>query len=125
MNDNLELVAASPTTMLNGASVSRSGRVFSSFPRWNDAPTPGVCEAMPDRTFRPFSGGDWHDWSPGKSPENSFVSVHATFCDKHDNLWVVDDAAPFHKQYVPGGPKLVKINLRIIRLIAFIRLVRM
>ena len=110
---SLEIIrVASSQTMLNGASVSSTGRVFASFPRWSDQPTPGVCEAMSDGTFKPFPGGDWNIWQQGRPAQSGFISVHATFVDHEDNLWVVDDAAPFHKMYVPDGPKLVKINLK-------------
>jgi hypothetical protein len=37
---------------------------------------------------------------------------HSAFADGDDNLWVVDDSAPFHTAYIEGGPKLVKIDLK-------------
>jgi hypothetical protein len=114
-NERAELelvrVAASPDAMLNNAAVSPRGRVFSSFPRWSEQPTPGVAEAMQDGTFRPYPGGAWNSWAPGSSPEQGFVAVHSLHADRTNHLWVVDDAAPFHARYVAGGPKVVDIDL--------------
>jgi len=104
-------VAASDA-MLNGAAVSPEGRVFSSFPRWTETPTPGVAEAMPDGTFKPFPGGAWNAWSPGDPTQDRFVAVHSVHADRDNNLWVIDDSAPHH-QTLPGArPKIVKIDLR-------------
>ena len=104
-------VAASAGAILNGVAVSPQGRVFSSFPRLSDGPTPSVAEAMPGGGFKPYPGGDWNHWEAGLSPRDCFVSAHAVFADSQNNLWVMDDAAPFFSSYVEGGPKLVKIDL--------------
>lgn len=74
-------VAASPDAMLNNAAVSPSSRVFSSFPRWSERPTPGVAEAMPDRSFRPYPGGSWNNWELGMHPQSGFVAVHSLHAD--------------------------------------------
>lgn len=104
-------VAASPDAMLNNAAVSPSGRVFSSFPRWSERATPGVAEAMPNCSFRPYPGGSWNNWAPGMPPQSGFVAVHSLHADPWNHLWVLDDAAPFHTQFVEHGPKLVEIDL--------------
>lgn len=103
--------AASPQAMLNGVAVSPQGRIFSSFPRWTAEPTPSLAEVQPDGTFKPFPGGPWNEWQKGMPPQHHFVCVHAVYADAHNNLWAIDDAAPMHGAYVPGGPKLVKIDL--------------
>jgi hypothetical protein len=104
-------VAASPEAMLNGAAVSPSGRVFSSFPRWTPAPSPSVAEAMPDGTFKPFPGDEWNAWQPGSDPHGAIVNAHAVHADGQNNLWVIDDAAPRVCPPVEGAAKLVKIDL--------------
>jgi sugar lactone lactonase YvrE len=104
-------VAASPEAMINGVAVSPGGRVFSSFPRWTDNPTPGVAEAMADGTFKPFPGGAWNTWAPGQPTQDRFVAVHSVHADRANNLWVIDDSAPHH-QVLPGArPKIVHIDL--------------
>lgn len=105
-------VAASPHAILNGVAVSPEGRIFSSFPRWMDAPTSSLAEAMPDGSFKPFPGDRWNDWQSGVSPEAHLVNVHSVYTDPENFLWVVDDAAPHHRPHLPGGPKVVKIDLR-------------
>jgi hypothetical protein len=104
-------VARSQEAMLNGVAVSPQGRVFSSFPRWTEKLTPGVAEAMPDGSFRPFPGGAWNEWMPGQPTQDRFVNVHSVYADRDNNLWVIDDSAPHH-QTLPGArPKIVKIDL--------------
>ena len=114
MGENIELVrvAASERAILNGVAVSPQGRVFSSFPRWLDASTPSLAEAMPDGSFKTFPGDRWNDWRPGLSAENYFVNVHSICADAENFLWAVDDAAPHHQPHLTGGPKLVKFDLR-------------
>ncbi|MGI8432096.1 MAG: L-dopachrome tautomerase-related protein, partial [Chthoniobacterales bacterium] len=45
------------------------------------------------------------------APKDHFVCVQSVYVDESDSLWVLDPAAPKMKQIVPGGPKLVKIDL--------------
>lgn len=104
-------VATSPEAMLNGVAVSPSGRVFSSFPRWTDKPTPGVAEAMPDGSFRPFPGGDWNEWRPGLPTRDRFVAIHSVHADRDNNLWVIDDSAPRHAALADARPKIVRIDI--------------
>jgi Major royal jelly protein len=114
MEDNAGLVrvAASEQAILNGVAVSPDGRVFSSFPRWMNAPTPSVAEATPDGRFRTFPGNEWNEWRPGLAAADHFVNVHSICADTENHLWIVDDASPHHQPHLPGGPKVVKIDLR-------------
>ncbi len=111
-NPKLIRVAASEHAILNGVAISPEGRIFSSFPRWMDAPTPCVAEAMPDGSFKTFPGDAWNEWRPGLDPAQHFVNVHSLCADTENFLWVVDDAAPHHKPHLKDGPKLVKFDLR-------------
>ncbi len=114
MAENAELirVAASESAILNGVAVSPQGRIFSSFPRWMNAPTPCLAEAMPDGSFKTFPGNEWNEWRQGLSPAEHFVNVHSVCADAENCLWAIDDAAPHHQPYIKGGPKLVKFDLR-------------
>jgi hypothetical protein len=103
-------VASSPQALLNGVAVSPEGRVFSSFPRWTDVPTPSLAEAK-EGGFVPFPGGGWNEWRPGDPVQEKFVSVHSSSADAENRLWVVDDAAPQHGARIAGGQKLVCIDL--------------
>lgn len=105
-------VAASERAILNGVAVSPQGRVFASFPRWMDAPTPSLAEALPNGSFRTFPGNRWNEWREGLDPASHFVNVHSVCADAENFLWAVDDAAPHHRPRLEGGAKVVKIDLR-------------
>ena len=34
------------------------------------------------------------------------------YVDANDDLWILDPAAPKMQQLVPGGPKLIKVDLK-------------
>jgi sugar lactone lactonase YvrE len=97
---------------LTGVTVSKSGRVFVNFPRWSDHYLNAVVEVMKDGSAKPYPDEAWNRW--GKSPETAakqFVCVQSVVADDQDALWVVDPAAPMTISVVPGGAKLVKIDL--------------
>jgi sugar lactone lactonase YvrE len=96
---------------LTGVSVSQSGRFFVNFPYWSDHYLNAVIEVMPDGTTRPYPDEEWNRWDrKAASAHNHFVCVQAVVAD-NDSLWVVDAAAPMLIVDVPGGPKLVQIDL--------------
>jgi sugar lactone lactonase YvrE len=100
-------------SLFNVVSVSKNGRVFVSFPRLSDAVTPVVGEVMKDGTIRAYPGGDWNAWAPGVATDNRFVHAHTVQVDRDDNLWVVDQGnEAFGMPSLPGGPKLVQIDLQ-------------
>ncbi|WP_404786915.1 L-dopachrome tautomerase-related protein [Altericista sp. CCNU0014] len=104
-------VARSPR-LWNVVAVSAEGRIFASFPRWLGDATPSVGEVMPDGSVRAFPGDDWNQWTPGASSQRRFVNVNSVQVDAQNNLWVVDSASPrFGQPVIPGGPKLVQIDL--------------
>jgi hypothetical protein len=43
--------------------------------------------------------------------ENHFVSVQSVVIDPANRLWVLDTGSPLLKNALPGGPKLVAIDL--------------
>ena len=97
-----------------GVAVSKSGRVFVNFPLWSDKHEHCVVEIMPDGTQLPFPNERWNSWrEQGKSiePSKAFVCVQSVWIDDTDTLWILDPAAPRMEYVVPGGPKLVRVNL--------------
>ena len=101
------------TFQLTGITVSKTGRVFISFPRWSPVYKNAVIEVMPDGSSEPFPNEGWNRWdlSP-QSAADHFVCVQSVVVDSEDALWVLDPAAPMLMSIVPGGPKLVKIDLK-------------
>lgn len=95
--------------MVTGITVSKTGRVFVNFPRWGDRVTSSVVEIKGGREV-PFPNAAVNRL-PDKNP-NRFVCVQSVVVDPKDRLWVVDAAAPFLQDALPGGPKLVCIDLR-------------
>ena len=119
----LELVAAFPDRQITGVAVSRTGRIFVNLPRWTQDVPVSVAELV-DGQLRPYPDAGWNSWrntSPG-GPERRFVCVQSVVMDPQDDLWVLDPAGPGMSGPVPGGPKLVRVDLNtdaVTRVIAF------
>lgn len=128
----LELVAIFSGAMPTGVTVSHTGRIFLNFPRWGDDVPYTVAELV-NGSAVPYPGAEINDW-PGRSlPDpttatdetvnaSHFVSVQSVVVDPADRLWVLDTGSPLQKGVVPGGPKLVAIDLatnKVIKTISF------
>jgi sugar lactone lactonase YvrE len=98
---------------LTGVSVSASNRLFVNFPRWSAEYLNAVVEVMPDGSAKPFPDESWNRWDlKPDSAGKHFVCVQSVVVDAQDSLWVLDAAAPMLMSIVPGGPKLVKVDLK-------------
>lgn len=109
-----------------GIAVSRTGRVFVCYPRWGAVPAVAVSELLlqaPGKgTNRPYPDVAWNGWRPGDDPRQRFVCVQALWIDGRDHLWILDPASPGFAGTVPGGPKLVRVDLaadRVVDVIGF------
>jgi sugar lactone lactonase YvrE len=100
---------------VTGVAVAQDGRIFVNFPRWTEDSPVSVAEVMPDGSIRPYPDERWNAWRNARKDELSagdhFVCVQSVVADRQGNLWVLDPAAPAQDKVVPGGPKLVKIDL--------------
>ena len=108
----LTQVYANNDFQLTGISVSKTGRLFVNFPRWSDRYLDAVVEVKPDGSTAPYPNVEWNRWN-GKvaTAGDHFVCVQTEVADGENHLWVVDAAAPMPGPIVPGGPKLVEIDL--------------
>lgn len=88
--------------------VSAQGRVFVNFPFWSDDHTISVAEIV-DGKPKPFPDDAWN--ARDSPPGGRWVCVQSVVVDNQDGLWVLDPASPKTEAVVPGGPKLVKIDL--------------
>ncbi|MFL5575125.1 MAG: SMP-30/gluconolactonase/LRE family protein [Gemmatimonadaceae bacterium] len=111
---------------VTGVSVAEDGRIFVNFPRWTEDAPVSVAELMQDGSMRPYPDGEWNRWRNAKkseiSPGDHWVCVQSVVADGRGGLWVLDPAAPATAAIVPGGPKLVRIELatnRVAQTIAF------
>jgi sugar lactone lactonase YvrE len=104
----IELVATFDGPMPTGVTVSHKGRIFVNFPRWGDKVDFTVAElrkgkvvAYPDASIN----------RPGKD-NKGFVSVQSVVVDPKDRLWVLDTGSINFGPTLPGGPKLVGVDLK-------------
>jgi sugar lactone lactonase YvrE len=106
-------IAATTPKQLAGVTISRTGRMFVNFPRWVDVPTPSVAEVAADGSLVPYPSRAINEWDkePGESAGSHFVCVQSVVADEDDMLWVLDPASPAFQRVVPGGAKLLKVNL--------------
>lgn len=117
----LETVATFNDAMPTGVTVSHANRIFVNFPRWGDDVPFTVSEMVQGKAVA-YPNAAINDW-PGRSLPNPnafsdaqidqthFVSVQSVVVDPADRLWVLDTGAPLLKNTVPGGPKLVCVDL--------------
>lgn len=110
----LQLVA-SFEHQVTGVTVAADGRIFVNFPRWSEDAPVSVAELTRDGRIKPYPDEAWNAWRNVKrdqmAPGDHFVCVQSVVADGHGNLWVVDPAAPGPGYIVPGGAKLVRIDL--------------
>ncbi len=99
---------------VTGVAVSEDGRIFVNFPRWFEDVPFSVAELTKDGKLHPYPDAEWNRYRNAAplSPDNHFVCVQAETADGHGHLWVIDPAAPATGFIVPGGPKLVEIDLK-------------
>ena len=106
---------ASFAHQVTGVTVSSTGRVFVNFPRWTDDAPVSVAELLPGGTLKPYPDEAWNSYRNARANQTSvgdhFVCVQSVVADAHGGLWVVDAAAPGNEKILPGGPKLVRIDL--------------
>ena len=117
----LETVATFPGPMPEGVTVSRNNRIFVNFARWGDDIPFTVAEIVQGKAVA-YPNAEINNW-PGRALPNPnaftderinqthFVSVQSVVVDAANHLWVLDTGAPLLKNTVPGGPKLVCIDL--------------
>jgi sugar lactone lactonase YvrE len=97
---------------LTGVAVSKAGRIFVNFPRWVGVPTPSVAEVAADGSLTPYPDTAWNGWSKAKGDaKKQFVCVQSVFVDETDMLWILDPASPAFHGVVPGGAKLLRVDL--------------
>ncbi|GJD80273.1 SMP-30/gluconolactonase/LRE family protein [Methylobacterium gregans] len=112
-------LADAPSTP-TGLAISRGGRVFVMMPRFTAKVPFTVGEVMPDGSVRPYPDAE-SNRPDAKRPQASLFHVPNGVFDRDDTLWLLDAALPEGKGApVPGGAKLVQIDLatnRIVRVV--------
>ena len=100
---------------VTGVSVTEDGRIFVCFPRWTDDAPISVAELLPSGKLKAYPDERWNSWRNAKASEmpvgEHFVCVQSIVADGRGALWVLDPAAPGNEKILPGGPKLVRVDL--------------
>ena len=100
---------------VTGVTVGKEDRIFVNFPRWTEDSPVSVAEMMKDGSIKPFPDEAWNSWRNALKnkvrSQDHWVCVQSVVADHDGNLWVLDPASPAIAGVVPGGPKLVKIDL--------------
>jgi sugar lactone lactonase YvrE len=94
-----------------GIAVSKTGRVFVSFPRWSPNIPMSVGELDANGKVRAYPNEELNSWLLGEDPKAKFVCVQSVFVDRKNRLWILDPANPFFGGVVGGGPKLMHVDL--------------
>lgn len=99
---------------VTGVAVTETGRVFVNFPRWTEDSPISVAEVVGGK-LRPYPDGRWNAWRNARknelSPRDHLVCVQSVVADHRGSLWILDPAAPATSHLVPGGAKLVRVDL--------------
>ncbi|WP_427022884.1 SMP-30/gluconolactonase/LRE family protein [Aureimonas ureilytica] len=100
---------------VTGVTVAEDGRVFVNFPRWTEDSPVSVAELTKAGTLKPYPSEDWNSWRNARKdemdPAAHWVCVQSVVADGRGHVWVLDAAAPAQSLLVPGGAKLVRIDL--------------
>ena len=110
LEPTLEVVAETDRQW-TGVAVAGDGRLFVNFPRWSPEVPVSVAEVLEDGTLAPYPDESWNGWTPDADPAKTFVCVQSVVADGDGSLWVLDPANPWFQGVVPGGAKLVKIDV--------------
>lgn len=95
--------------MPTGVAVSRSGRIFVNYPRWEDPVQFTVAEVKDGKEVA-FPSAEMNKFQLGNQSDH-LVAVQSVVVDPKDRLWILDTAAINMGPVLEGGPKLVGIDL--------------
>lgn len=109
---NLIAVYKDNLSQFTGVALSKEGRMFVNYPRWQGPHEYDVAEVFSNGIAQPYPDKNWNGWQPGESGSNQWVCVQAVYVDDKDELWVVDAGAPEMDGVVDDGAKLVEIDLK-------------
>jgi sugar lactone lactonase YvrE len=107
---HLEVVATFAGPMPTGVTVSHQGRIFINYPRWGDAVEFTVAELKDGKPVA-FPDAEYNRLRKDH-PEAGLVSVQSVVVDPADRLWVLDTGSIAFGPTLPGGPKLVGVDLK-------------
>ncbi|MBY3165671.1 gluconolaconase [Rhizobium laguerreae] len=95
--------------MPTGVTVAANGRIFINSPRWGDD-VPFTVGEIKNGKVVPYPDAAINKFDPAH-PGETLGSVQSVVMDPANRLWILDTAAPGFSTPVPGGAKLVAVDL--------------
>jgi len=105
----VERVATFDGPMPSGVTVAENGRIFINYPHWGDNPSFSVGELKDGRVFA-YPNAAVNRGDPARAAE-TLISVQSVVADGANRLWILDTGAPNFSKPIPGGAKLVAVDL--------------
>lgn len=105
-----ELIATFKGPMPTGVTVSKQGRIFVNYPRWGDSVEHTVGELKGGKTV-PYPP-EFAQSANKTDQVNALISVQSVVVDPKDRLWILDTGRPSFISTIPGGAKLIAVDLK-------------
>ena len=106
----LEPVARLYGPMPTGVTVSQEGRIFVNFPHWGDRVKFTVAEIVHGKAVA-YPNAQVNRINKAH-PADCIYSVQSVVVDPDDRLWALDTGSVKLGPNVPGGPKLICMDLK-------------
>jgi sugar lactone lactonase YvrE len=106
----LEIVGAFAGAMPTGVTVSKTGRVFLTFPRWGDKVEANVAE-LKDGKIVPYPNAEINQLHVDR-PSECLMTVQSAIVDPLDRLWLCDTGTYLMGAVLPGGAKMICVDLK-------------
>lgn len=102
---------ASLDWLCNAVALTSKGQLFVGLPRWPGyEKTPSIAQVLPDGSLKPFPGGDWNQWEPGKPNDKALVKINTIHIFDDDTLWAIDQGEDAGPKGINPGQKILQFD---------------
>ncbi|EIK96160.1 Major royal jelly protein [Pseudomonas sp. M47T1] len=99
--------------LCNAVALTSTGQLFVGLPRWPGfEKTPSIAQVLPDGSLKPFPGGDWNAWAPGKPGAKALVKINTIHIFDDDTLWAIDQGEDAGPQGINPDQKILQFDTR-------------
>ncbi|WP_277964312.1 L-dopachrome tautomerase-related protein [Pseudomonas sp. RIT-To-2] len=99
--------------LCNALALTSTGRLFVGLPRWPGFEnTPSIAEVLPDGSLKPFPGGAWNQWAPGKPGGKALVKINTIHIFDDDTLWAIDQGEDAGPKGINPAQKILQFDTR-------------
>jgi sugar lactone lactonase YvrE len=116
-NDYALLAVAQSERLWTGVAVSNEGRIFVNYPRWWPEEHISVAELTATGEAVAYPSQAWNSPNARVVPKWYFVCVQSVYIDRENYLWILDSGQDPRQGIIAIGPKLIKVDLKIDRVI--------